>query len=184
MNKRGDLPTILLFVAALVLYSAALFSFISFNDNFAENSEERGEIISNINFYESYIFAQIKLIAEEIISEGGLIRENIGLKDRFKEIASERNLEIQDMENYYGKIIRGEFDFARDANKYWFEIRDLKLRAERGASFIERTVSYKIDFDYSGDVLTGATKSVEGEIIRGSLGIGESAVFFLIAKSI
>ncbi|MDO8508892.1 MAG: hypothetical protein Q7S27_04375 [Nanoarchaeota archaeon] len=154
MNKRGDLSTALLFVAALVLYGFTLFSFVSFNGSFAEGSEERGGIVSDISFYEGYINAQTKAISGEIISEGGLIRESEGLKEKFREIALNKNLEIEGMENYFGKILRGEFEFNRDEEKYWFEMRGLKIKSQRGASFIERTINLRMEFDYSGDLIS------------------------------
>lgn len=153
MNRRGDLPTLLLIIIALTLYTAALFSFISFNDNFVEGSEGRADMLSDIAFYEDYITAQTNVIAREIIGEAGQIKDNEGLKEKFKETANQKNLNLEGMENYYGKILRGEFDFSRNNDKYWFEIKDLNLLAKRGANSIERKINLRIEFDYSGDII-------------------------------
>ena len=153
MNRRGDLPTILLSIVALTLYTATLFSFISFNGNFVEGSEGRADMLSDIAFYENYITAQTKVIAKEIIGEAGQIKDNEGLKEKFKEVAKKKNLNLEGMENYYGKILRGKFDFSRDNDKYWFEIKNLSLTAKRGANSIERKINLRIEFDYSGDVI-------------------------------
>ena len=153
MNRRGDLPTLLLIIVALTLYTATLFSFISFNGNFVEGSEGRADMLSDIAFYENYITAQTKVIAKEIIGEAGQIKDNEGLKEKFKEVAKKKNLNLEGMENYYGKILRGKFDFSRDNDKYWFEIKNLSLTAKRGANSIERKINLRIEFDYSGDVI-------------------------------
>ena len=189
MNRRGDLPTILLFIVALTLYVATLFSFISFNWNFVEGSEGRADILSEIAFYEDYVNAQIKGIAKETIVEGGLIRENEGLKHRFIEIAEERNFGIEGIENYYGKILRGEFDFSRDDNKYWFEIKDLSLMAKRGANSIERKINLKIEFDYNGDVIgkteeakSYSVSSDEQINIKKSLSVGDKFCFYFFGN--
>ena len=152
-NKRGDVPTILLFVAALFLYGATLFSFISFNDSFAEDSGERGQLISDISFYEDYVISKIKSSAFNVISEAGLLKTDSELKKRFQEINERENYGISGMENYYGKILRGEFDFKRDEDKYWFEMKNLSLKATRGANSIERNIDLRMEFDYSGDVI-------------------------------
>lgn len=153
MNRRGDLPTLLLIVAALVLYGATLFSFVSFNDNFEKGSEGRARILSDIAFYEDYIIAETGIIAREIISEAGAIRSDEGLREKFRELASKRNSEIKGMENYFGKILRREFSFSRDADKYTFEMMNLNLEASAGADYIKRNVNFRIEFDYSGDVI-------------------------------
>lgn len=154
MNKRGDIPLILLFFSALFLAVAALFVMSSFKGGLDVGSEGRSGIINEIAFLEDYIIAKTKEIAYELIGGAGQLKNDEELKKRFAEIASEKNYGISGLENYYGKILRGEFEFNRDENKYWFEMKGLSLRVSRGANSIERNIDLRIEFDYSGDVVT------------------------------
>ncbi len=152
MNRKGDLPTFMMFLVAFVLVTSALFSFVSFKDSFMENGQERDEILNEMSFYEEYIIKDIEIISRKVIERGGIIEES-KLKEEFIKEFSRRNYEIAGLENYYGKLLRGEFEFSRDETKYSFEIQDFKIKIERGANSIERKMDLAIEFDYSGDVL-------------------------------
>ncbi len=154
MNKRGDIPMVLLFFSALFLAVAALFVMASFKGGLGVDSEGKSKIINEMAFLENYIIAKTKEIAYELIGGAGQLKDEVELKKRFAEIASEKNYGIKGMENYYGRILRGEFEFNRDAEKYWFEMKGLSLKVSRGANFIERNIDLRIEFDYSGDVVT------------------------------
>ncbi len=153
MNRKGDLPTFMLFLVALILSVSALFSFVSFDDSFNENSDERNQILEEISFYEKYVVEDVKIISNNVIEQRKVIEQS-KLKEIFQEEFKKRNYKISGLENYYGKILRGEFEFHRNENKYWFEINDIGLRRDSGASFIERKVNFRIDFDYNGDVIS------------------------------
>jgi len=153
MNRRGDIPMILLFVIALVLVVISLLSFASFKMRFVDNSEGRSEILKEIGFYEDYITRESGIIGKEIISKGGLLLSDEGLKERFKEILKNRGFEIKGLDNYYGKILRWEkVSFVRDSDKYIFEMRDLRLEASRGANKMSRNFGFKIEFDGKGEI--------------------------------
>lgn len=154
MNRRGDIPMILLFVIALVLVVVSLLSFASFEKRFAENSEGRSEILEEIGFYEDYIVRESGVIGKEIISKGGLLLSDEGLKESFKEILRNRGFEIRGLESYYGKILRWEkVSFIRDNDKYIFEMRDLRLEVSRGANKMSRNLNFRIEFDDKGEII-------------------------------
>lgn len=154
MNTKGDTPMILLFVIALVLVVVSLFSFASFEKRFIDNSEGRSEILEDIGFYEDYIMRESGVIGKEIISKGGLLLSDEGLKESFKEILRNRDFEIKGLDNYYGKILRWEkVSFVRDNDKYIFEMRDLRLEASRGANKMNRNLNLRIEFDDKGEII-------------------------------
>ena len=146
MNRRGDIPTFLLFIVALVLSVLALFSFVSFNGRFASDSDERNIILSNIDFYEKYVIGQSEVIGREIISNGGLVLTDEGLKEKFKEETEKRNFGILGLENYYGKVKRGEFNFFGEGGKFKFEMKNLSLESSRGADMFRRNIDIEIEF--------------------------------------
>ena len=153
LNKKGDAPTFLLFIVALVLCSTALFSMASFNENFESASEERNSIISNIDFFDNYIIAKNINAGSRVILEGGLLRSNEGLKSKFQEISEKENYDIVGLENYFGKVLRGEFDFRREGEKYIFEINDLNIEVKKNANSYKRKLNLRLEFDDKGEVL-------------------------------
>ncbi len=138
MNRKGDVPTILLFFVLLALAGIALFSFAGFSERFASDSEGRSRMLSDIAFYEQYLDKKIEMIGKEAIGKGGS-------KEEFQELARKNDLRIEGMNNFYDKIARGEFKFEKKGNKYEFEIINLKLRASAGANYIERGLNINRD---------------------------------------
>ncbi len=152
-SRRGQLAGLLFPLIALVLVGVSLFTFISFNDRFADSSEGMSNILSSIAFYENYIIKESELIVKDVILSGGLIMTDFGLKSRFQEFAEKRNLGIVGTEDYFDKIKRGDFIFKHDGNKYLFEIKDLNLKADGGANSFSRNLSLMIEFDFNGNIL-------------------------------
>jgi len=167
MNRKGDIPTILLFIVCLALVVIALFSFASFKGGFVKDSEGRNELLSRIEFYEDYVVKKSTSIG------GGVIRDLVSvefndanLEKKFKEIALERNFGILGLENYYGKILRGEFYFVYDGKRFRFEMKDLFIEAENGANKVRRNFGFGIEFDKNGEIKK--EQSFEGSFSTGA----------------
>ncbi len=73
MNRRGDIPILMVFLVAIVLIIFTFIGFASFNDKFAEASEGRNRLLESVDFYESYVAGQSEIIGKQAISE--LVRE-------------------------------------------------------------------------------------------------------------
>ena len=151
-NRRGDVSTILLFVVTITLVVVALFFMASFNINFVKDSEGRNDVLSLIKFYESYSVHDVERAAKETVVSGGLIMTDAGLKSRFQEKAN-REFTILGLENYFGKIKRGEFDFEHDNAGYLFEMKNLSFVADSGANSFSRKLDFRIRFNSDGDVI-------------------------------
>ena len=145
MNKRGDTPTILLFVITLILVGIALFSFANFKGTFAGDSEGRSIMLSSVDFYEKYTVKESEIIGGEVI-------KNNGGKEEFQEIAKKKYLGIEGTEEFFARINSGDFKFEQEGENYIFEMKDLRVSASAGASFIRRNMEIKILFDKNGDV--------------------------------
>ena len=152
MNKRGQVSWLFIPIA-MALIGFSLFSFVSFNDKFAGDSEGRDEMLVNIDFYEKHAVSESLIIAKSAIVSGGLIMTDAGLKARFQEIAEKKNLGIIGTKDYFDKIKNGEFDFKHNGREYLLEIKNLSLKAEKGANNFYRNLNFKIEFDFSGNVL-------------------------------
>ncbi len=151
-NKRGDVAMILLFVVTLALVVIALFFMASFNSNFARDSEGRNDMMSLIKFYESYAVHDVESAVKETVVSGGLIMADAGLKSRFQEKAN-KEFTINGLENYFGKIKRGEFEFKHDNAGYLFEMNNLSFAVDSGANSFERKLDFRIKFNSDGDVI-------------------------------
>ncbi len=157
MNRKGDIPTILLFIVCLVLVVAALFSFASFKGGFVKDSEGRNELLSRTEFYEDYVIKESRSIGREVIRD--LVRgefNDVDLEKKFRETALEKNFGIRGLENYYGKLLRGEFDFVYDGERFRFEMKDLFIEAENGANKFRRNFGFGIEFDEKGENSEGS----------------------------
>src|SRR3989338_1696933 len=152
MDRRGDIPTILLLIVCLALVVVALFSFAGFKGGFVKDSEGRNELLSRIEFYEDYVVKESRSIGGDVIRD--LIDKGFdeNLKEKFREIALERNLGILGLENYYGKILRGEFEFVYDGKRFRFGMKELFIEAENGANKVRRNFGFGIEFDKNGDI--------------------------------
>ena len=153
-NRRGQLAGLLFPLAALVLVGVSLFTFVSFNGKFSEDSEGRDNMLSSIAFYENYIIKDSGIIGRDVILSRELPMTDVELKGKFQEFAVKRDFGIVDIENYFDKIERGEFEFKHSGNGYLFEIKNLDLRVERGANSFSRNLSFQIIFDFDGKVLS------------------------------
>jgi|SRR3989344_4023129 len=151
INKKGDMPTILLFVITPILAILALFSFASFNGNFAKESSDRDKIINNIVFQQDYIIKESEIIGKKVLLSGGLIMTNEGLKKRFQEIAEKENPIILELNPFFEKIRKGDFEFYNEKANYILKIKDLPIKSESGANTLTRNLNFAITFDINGN---------------------------------
>ena len=158
MNKRGDLPTFLLFVVALALSAAALFSFASFNGSFTKISDERNLMMSSIGFYEEYLIKESEIAGREsLIETGAILPKGVSgptiqvsdeiLKEKFRELTKEKDLGIVGFGNYFEKIESGDFSFSLIPGGFIFEINDLYIEDSEGANKMRRNFGFKISYD-------------------------------------
>ena len=152
MNKKAHTPTLLLFVATIILILLALFTFASFNDTFAEDSEGRSQILGNIIFYQDYMIKKAEGIVKKIaLFEGPLTAD--GKKEMFKEIARKENPNIAELNEFFSKIENNDFVFKLENQEYFFEMKNISLQSSNGANSINRTFSFSITFDVNGNRL-------------------------------
>lgn len=151
MNKKGDVPTILLFIITLVLAITALFSFVSFSKGFAQSSEGVDEMLSNTGFYQEYVIEKAKVIGQKTIVFGAIGADGLGGK--FQEIAEEENLGVLQASGFFEKIKAGEFEFKKEREEYVFNIKDLVIETKSGANSFRRNFGFQVYFDSNGKVI-------------------------------
>ena len=139
-NRKGDMPTILLFVIALVLVVTSLSVFVSFKADYIKESEERDSILTTISFYESYLKKEIEIVGRETIKSGGG-------KEEFQKLIKERDMGIVELKSFFDRIDKGDFYFQKDREKYFFEMRDFAIGAFGGANSLRREFGIRVEFD-------------------------------------
>jgi len=148
MNRRGDMPTILLFVIALVLVLVTLFAFITFSGDFGGKSKDLGIMMSEISFAHDYVFAKAEFIAEKAIEQGGT-------KEKFIEItaAEDEKFRYDSIGNFYGKIRNGDFEFQEEEpGNYVLEIKGLFVKSEKEGNSIKRNFNLKDSYTEAKDL--------------------------------
>lgn len=182
MNKRGDIPTFMVFVCAITLSIIALWGFFGFANDGKKILSETSELSNKIDFMYYYIINTAETICRETIS-GFDARElgdfMIGVDgatlERFRKISSDwennvsrKNLMDENSGNFFAKIRNKEFKFnvafggANNANKYVFKADNLFVIAKSGESEIVKRFDLIIEFDSSGKVIRRKTSPALG----------------------
>ena len=141
MNKKGDFPTILLVLMALVLSAAALFIFAGFNNKFDTESKQNSDVASNLEFNYQYIQETAKLSAKKAI-----LSSPQNTKQAFQQDIGQASI-LPGTENFFGKISRNEFEFKDNILK----ITEIKINSEEGLNKLTRTINVCQVFDSQGE---------------------------------
>jgi len=152
INKRGDVPTALIFVVAIALCLLSIFVFLTLNSNRVEDSGQRNLLMSTINLNEHYVKELLKFSAKEAIMD-----ESEDKSSRFKEIVDKNNPSIIGMGNVFGKMRDNDFNFEKIANSngggYYYKLRvqGLFVSASAGENKIKRNFDVCMIFDAEGE---------------------------------
>ncbi|MBU0466546.1 MAG: hypothetical protein KJ718_06460 [Nanoarchaeota archaeon] len=151
MNNRGQVPTIILVVAALVLAVLALFVIITFQDNENFQSKDISRMLSDLEFSQQYITIQTKFIFQETLSSCPTcppkqLKQKI--KDSVKEIPVPHYVG-----NLFLQLRTGKFTLTEENSQYQLEIQDLFVQSEKGVNKIVRNFNICLIFDSRGNFL-------------------------------
>ncbi len=149
MNRKGNVPILLLFVVALVLVIFTLAVFVNFSRDFTTPSSHVNDMISEVDFSQQYILASARSMSQESIIQGGNIQEN------FVKLATARDLRIASLGNYFGKIRTHDFVFEKKGKGYVLEIKGLVLQSKNDVGGIIRHFDLLMEFDEQGGVAQG-----------------------------
>jgi len=160
MNKRGDIATLLLPLVALAFSLMALFSFLSFDKSFENNSREINEMMNEADFAKQYVLKMAELILRDSINcnsnvYGDICKEQ--MRERIMAIASKRDLEYYGAGNFFGKIRTDDFLITEGEEGYIFDIKGVFVQSKRGDNNIRRDFDIVFEFDSSGKLITKKT---------------------------
>jgi len=149
MNKRGHIPTILLFVVAIVVCGFALFSFVSFDRSFDDSSDAFSVMMGKVDFIQEYIMMRAGFIGTLAIQSGD------DFEGEFQRLAVENDFDFEDADVFFKKIEDGDFSFVNVEGEYSLEIRDLVIEVEVDGNVVKRKFDVVLVFDADGEVKNG-----------------------------
>ncbi len=145
MNRKGDVPTTLVFVGALVLVITALWSFASYDGRIARPLESADILFNSEKALESYIYSNLELFMKE-----NLANSNVGLVEGFKKSADKHDLRIENT-NLFGLIRNGKFSLTSESGGYVLKIDNVIIKLENNSGKIVRTLNIEMKFDGNGN---------------------------------
>ncbi|MEK6890089.1 MAG: hypothetical protein AABW82_03930 [Nanoarchaeota archaeon] len=151
MNRKGDVPTTLVFVGALVLVITALWSFASYDGRIARPLESADMLFNSEKSIESYIYSNLELFMQESLQEGA--GGGTGLDDKFKSSAGKHDLRIQNT-NLFGLIRNGKFLLTSDGGGYLLKIDNVFIKLENDSGKLVRTLNIEMKFDGNGNKIS------------------------------
>jgi hypothetical protein len=149
MNRRGDVPTLVLPIIALVLGLAVLYSFVSFSSGVGE---EGGwdDLVLEAKFQKSYVEnLALNGVREVIRCDKDLAEKDLevcsgDLRKILQKAIAKRDYGIVEG-NFFGRIRVGDFEFGKDGEEYVLEIEDVFVKSEKISD--ERSSSAEKNFD-------------------------------------
>ncbi len=142
MNRKGDIPTILLFFICLFLIGFALFSFNSIGGKF-------GNTLSDVNRVYKEVIISEEFLQKSILKLGVESKCN---KEEFVRISRE-SPRLKNLDPVFEKLEYGEFDLSLDGEGCSFKIENLKFKAEREDVRLERNYDLEMAFSLSSKLI-------------------------------
>jgi len=145
MNRKGDVPLIIMVVVTLALIVTLIVVFLTFKGDLSARSSEYSKLSSGLEFNYQYIVSSAKVIIKETVNNEGY--GDRLTNDIIKEIAEKYNYNIKGQGNFFGEIRNGNFEF--DGTKLVVE--GLFVTSEFKASNAKRVFDLCLEFDGSGE---------------------------------
>ena len=149
INKKGQVPIILLFLVALVLIVVVLLSYFGFDKNFGLQSKDFSYVMGEVGFAEEFVFTLSENAAKEAIESGQ------GTKTKFQEIVRlrEEGFRYESAGNFYGRIRNGDFEFVKNGNEHILTVKGLFVNSEREGNSVFRNFDLEMRFDDNGEIV-------------------------------
>lgn len=147
LNRRGDVPTTLVFVGALVLVITALWSFATY-DGRQERPLENADVVTNtLDSLQSYIYANVELFMNESINDKNAGKD---ISEKFKNAAGRHELIIGNT-NFFALIRNDKFTLTTEGDIYVFKMDNVFVRVENDAGKGIRNFNIEMRFGEKGN---------------------------------
>src|SRR3989338_1286966 len=113
MNRKGDLPTILVFIVALVLVISSLVIFVGFKGGHEALSSEFSSAVSELIFYRDYVYYAVSVMTNKAAALADDKNFAADFRTKLREIAV-RSYVFEGAEDFISKIKKDEFTVSKD----------------------------------------------------------------------
>jgi len=139
MNRKAQAPTILIFLAAIVLSVLTLFALLTFNNNFKSESLELSEMMQEVEFNKQYTIAQATLLLSQS-KESCPTCSADQTKEKLQTLAKEKESTFlyEGTGNFYGRIRAGDFNITTTDKTTTLQIDQVFSQSQRGNNKIKR----------------------------------------------
>lgn len=146
MNKKGDVPTTLVFVGALILVITALWSFATYDSRQAKPLQDVDVASNSLNFLENYVYSNVELFMNESIND----KTSGDLKEKFKNSAGRHELLVGNT-NFFALIRNDKFSLTTEGDVYVLKIDNVYVKVENVDEKAVRTFNVEMRFDEFGN---------------------------------
>jgi len=139
MNRKGHVPTILLFVVALVLILAAWFTFFGIDDEIGKKAVEINIAVINLSFQEKYIDVVFERTVKMSIERADRSDFRNSFETEFREIVSNLREVSDSSSNLFDKVREKEYSLVSDGANYRLTIEEITVVSQVGKTELKRT---------------------------------------------
>ena len=150
MNKKGHVPTILLFIIALVLILTAWFTFFTIKSDIGERANEIAKLVGDLEFDERYVFAVFERSIDKAIDKADKDNFKQSFEDNFVDIIGKVESVSDVSGNFFEKVGKKEYALTPEDDEYTLIIEDVFISSHVGKNEIERPLSLSVRFDKNG----------------------------------
>ena len=145
MNRRAQLPILMLFLVAVALAVTALMIFITSDNKFDSSSAQNSNLVVRADFGRQYAIETCKFAVNKAVASGDA--------RKFSDFAMSKNIGIQETGNFFEKISAGKFRFEKSGEIYKLEIAQIVIEAVGETSKVQNLINICLDFDSKGAFL-------------------------------
>ena len=155
LNRKGHAPTLLLFVAALVLCIAAWFSFLTFNDGIKEKSSEIQAFSERLEFDRAYAESSVRGL---VLSSAREAFESVrgDYEWRFDNALAGEVSRFSVLGNLSGNALglmrNHAYKLNKDGENYVFELDNVFTQTETGSNKAVQRFNVTLAFSPSGAI--------------------------------
>ncbi len=159
LNKRGHLPTILLFIVALFLVLTAWFTFIGFKSENQTRADGIADLVFDFETDSAYIPAVFERIVERAIVKADKSNFRNSFETEFLKIAERVDSVSEASGNFFGKIRIGNkaknrlndgYELTENGEIYTLEIKDVFVNVKNGNNEIKKRFDLSVIFTKDG----------------------------------
>ena len=150
MNKRGHIPTIMLFFGALILVIVTLFSFTNVKNELGGESEDFNILVQEIDFKKKYISAVFEKIVEEAVESTDKLKFEESFSVTFEKISDRRDPKDGSFGNFFGRIRNEKYTINKENGIYTLTIEDVFVSSNVEKNEMKRTFPLSIRFNKEG----------------------------------